>query len=141
MEHAFRFLMHQTQKRHGIKCTLEVEDVIGGIKNRKLATNLYHVVQEAVKNAAMHGEAKNISVSISITKPNGILVLAIKDNGEGMSHSAGEMNGKGLRIMKHRMELLGGTFKIENSPDANGKKTGTLVTCTVPHKNLMEEDH
>src|SRR5699024_6001964 len=101
------------------------------VKNRKMATHLYHVVQEAMKNAVTHGEADNITVAVNKSEDN--LILQVSDDGTGMSKIK-EDNGKGLRIMKYRMEVLGGTFNVEDMADtATG---GTRVTVTVPLKDI-----
>ncbi len=137
MAHAFRFLMQQTRKLHGISCRLKTDEVVDQIENRKLATNLYHVIQEAIKNAITHGEAGEIEVSV--TKPENDIVINIEDDGVGFSHSSGGKDGKGLRIMKHRIELMGGSFEIEDKSEA-GSQSGTIVRCVVPYENLTENE-
>lgn len=131
--HAFRFLVKHTQKLHKVNCKLKTHEIIDRVKNRKLATNIYHVIQEAIKNAALHGKADNIE--IAIMKSDVDVILQIKDDGIGLSNSPKEVKGKGLRIMKHRMELLGGTFNIKEISDSD--KTGTIVTCTIPIEDLF----
>lgn len=126
--HAYRFLMKQTQKVYDINCELQTGDIIHEIKNIEVATNLYHIIQEAVKNAAVHGNADKVLVTI--TKPNGMLVVQVEDNGVGLTESKSEKQGRGIRIMRHRMEIMGGTFNIEKFSKAT--KSGTIVTCTMP---------
>lgn len=126
--HAYRFLMKQTQKLYDIKCKLQTGDIIHQITNIEVATNLYHIIQEAVKNAAIHGGADHVIVTL--TKPNGQLVVQIEDDGVGFTQSDSEREGRGIRIMKHRMELMNGTFNIEEFTDSG--QSGTIVTCTIP---------
>jgi two-component system CheB/CheR fusion protein len=134
VEYAFRFLIKNAQRIHHINCTLNIADhALDEIKNRKLATHLYHIIQEAVRNAATHGEAKN--VTLSIDKPDDHLSITIRDDGIGLGNSTESPDGKGIRIMKHRMDLLGGTFSFEN-----GKDGGSLVTCRLPLEKLSEND-
>lgn len=134
VEYAFHFLMRQTQKLYDINCMLKMNKIVTEIKNRKMATHLYHVVQEAIKNAVMHGAAKNITVIVRESDDN--LILQVADDGVGISNKK-RSNGKGLRIMKHRMDLLGGTFNIEDISD--DKATGTRVTITLPLEKLKED--
>jgi two-component system, chemotaxis family, CheB/CheR fusion protein len=94
------------------------------------------VIQEAIKNASVHGKAKNIEISIMESK--GEIILKITDDGVGLADAPKEMKGKGLRIMKHRMELLGGTFNISDRSDSDNK--GTVVTCTIPLEDLYNRD-
>ncbi|WP_372636457.1 GAF domain-containing sensor histidine kinase [Fodinibius sp.] len=135
VEYAFHFLMRQTQKLYDINCVLKMNKIVTQIKNRKMATHLYHVVQEAIKNAVMHGEAENISVIVRKSDDN--LMLQVTDDGSGISNKQ-QTNGKGLRIMKHRMDLLGGTFSME---DFSGEKAaGARVTITLPLEKLRGDE-
>lgn len=136
VEHAFRFLIRQTQKLHNVNCKLDTDGSIGKIKNRKLATNIYHVVQEAIKNAAVHGKAKNIEISMMESK--GDIILKVIDDGAGLLYVPNEMKGKGLRIMKHRMELLGGTLDLKEKYDTD--KKGAVLTCTIPLEDLYKRE-
>lgn len=135
VDHALRFLMRQTQKMYDINCTLETDYVLDKIKDRKLATHLYHIIQEAVKNAALHGKAQNIAVSIK--EADGELVLRVQDDGVGFSDSSKKYNnGKGIQIMKHRMELLGGSLDVRDAPETG--QTGVCITCSVAIDALAE---
>src|SRR5699024_1149569 len=97
------------------------------------ATHLYHIIQEGVKNAAIHGKAKKINIHIS--KEDGHLRLEVRDDGVGLSAASEPTNGKGLRIIQHRVDLMNGTFTIEDVPE--GQRTGTQLTVTVPLKRLL----
>ena len=81
--HAFNLLMRRSQNIHDLRCVLESDGVLDEIDDRELATNLYHITQEAIKNAAMHGNAELIFVDIK--KENEKLYLQIKDDGKGFA--------------------------------------------------------
>lgn len=132
VEHAFLHLIGQVQKLHKINCRLEIDDISRKIKDRKLATHLYHIVHEAIKNAALRGEAENLT--IYLTASNGDLLLKVRDDGIGVKNSKKTSDGKGLRIMQHRMELLGGTFRIQEWEENN--ESGTDLLCFIPKDNL-----
>jgi death-on-curing family protein len=136
VDYAFRFLMRQTQKIYYVHCKLETDESISKVKNLKLATNIYHVIQEAIKNSAVHGKAKNIEISIMESKDD--IILKITDDGVGLVDSPKEGNGKGLRIMMHRIELVGGTFDIADKSDPDEK--GVVITCTIPLEYLYKKD-
>lgn len=136
VDHAFRFLMRQTQKMHKINCILKTNGILNEIKNRKVATHLYYVVQEAIKNAALHGKAENVRVKVSKSDEDETLVLKIEDDGIGISQTEKGTDSKGLRIMKYRMELLDGTFDVK---EKNSGEKGTCIVCSVPLKNLTNE--
>ncbi|SHF77069.1 Methylase of chemotaxis methyl-accepting proteins [Fodinibius roseus] len=132
VSHAFRLLLRRSQKIHGINCTLETNGVLNHINNRELSTHLYHITQEAIKNAAIHGGADRISVRIN--EEEGRLCLEVNDNGIGFSSAEKDSEGMGLRIMKHRVELMGGTFTIKTQPDSEIFTTG--IRCTFPIRSV-----
>ncbi len=90
------------------------------------ATHLYRIAQEAVTNAVKHGMASQIDICLSSNAHS--ITLSVKNNGLSMPEPSASHQGMGLRIMKYRTDMIGGTLKIQNSPE-NG---GTIVTCTLP---------
>lgn len=130
--HAFNLLMRRSQEIHEVKCTLETNRILNQISNRELSTNLYHITQEAIKNAAVHGEVGRISVIIDVQE--GQLRLEINADGMGFSSAEKSSDGMGLRIMRHRMELLGGTFTVKSLPDSENFTTS--IRCTIPVKAI-----
>lgn len=135
VKRALRFLIQQTRKLHEVDCTLETDEVINEIKNKELATHLYHVVQEAIKNAAVHGQAKNIMISIK--KSGESLILKVTDDGKGFSNLSNNNKGKGIRIMEHRMDRVGGSCDIKDLTEDG--QTGTCVHCKVSLKNIEKQ--
>ena len=133
--HAFNQLMRRSQEVHDIKCILETDGVLDHLNNRELSTNLYHITQEAIKNAAVHGKANHILVEIK--KENDQLQLHIKDDGRGYSPDEIKTGGMGLKIMSHRVELLDGTFSISTLPKSN--RYSTLIKCTFPAKGISAD--
>jgi PAS domain S-box-containing protein len=91
---------------------------------------VYRVLQEALNNVAKHSGAD--MVTISLTKEDNTIQLAIKDNGcgfdieEALSVESSE-RGFGLGSMKERTELSGGTFVIKSA-----KGQGTFVLASWP---------
>lgn len=127
---AFEHLMKHSQKLYGIECKLEYDEGFTKIKDRKLATNLYLIVQEAIKNAVLHGKTKHIKVTALC---NDKLVLQVHDDGSGMTKEGRKKSdGSGTRIMQHRVDLLKGSLQIKN--EGNGEYKGVTVTCKVPLK-------
>lgn len=136
VEHAFRLLVRQLQKTHDVNCILQINDIINKINDKKVATNLYHVIQEAVKNAAIHGEAEN--VIIETAKENENLKLQIIDDGIGISNTKyRKREGSGTKIMRHRIELLGGSFDMAEVAEEDN--SGTCITCMLPLESLEGE--
>ncbi len=93
---------------------------------------VYRVVQEALNNATTHGTASSMKVSATV-RPDA-LVVEIADDGSGFSQEdieherrAGERPRLGIRGMRERAELLGGSFKIASRPGG-----GTTVVANIP---------
>lgn len=132
VRHAFKLLVKQLKEMHEVNCKLEIEEIVDKIRDQEVATNLYHIIQEAVKNSHVHGAAKNVTIELREEGEN--LKLLITDDGKGISGKEREDGGSGLNIMQHRIELLGGSFGVEQLSDQ--QKTGTRIICTLPVKYL-----
>lgn len=129
---ALGLLVEQAEKREGIKCNLKSDKILQEIDDSKTASDLYHIAQEAVKNATLHGEAKNIEVTV--TEDEESLSLYVKDDGKGFEET--DAGGMGINIMKHRAARNGGTFTIVTGKEVNGYST--CVTCRLPLKNIRK---
>jgi two-component system sensor histidine kinase DesK len=81
-------------------------------------------VREAVTNVVRHAQARTCRMRLE--QQNGSCRLEIQDDGCGTSNG----EGNGLRGMRERIEMLGGTLK--RSTDA-----GTTLTITLPLKEVM----
>lgn len=96
------------------------------IPDQAVATHLYRIAQEAVKNATKHANASRILISLQ--QEGDTIHLSIIDN--GMENDGAERNlGSGLGIMKYRAIMAGGGFEIRRNPLG-----GTIVSCNCPRK-------
>ena len=91
------------------------------------AEHLYLIAQEAVNNAAKHGNGSRIVMSLDYDDHGG--VLAIEDNGRGFEadRKPDREGGNGLRIMRHRAEVFGGDLSVGPGPTG-----GVRVCCRFP---------
>lgn len=128
---AFTYLKNQVERQHEVTCTLETEEILEKINRREVATNLYNIAQEAIKNAVVHGEAKNIKIAVIEHEEQ--LYLHIKDDGKGFEYEQEQGGGMGISIMEHRAEEMGGSLKIK---DAKDEEYTTCVTCSLPLEAL-----
>ena len=88
---------------------------------------LYRVVQEGLTNAVRHGRADRIE--IRITRAENVVSVRVRDNGSGC-HDPEE--GFGLRHMRERLEMLGGTLAYGNlDTDAQDGYTGFFITACL----------
>ena len=90
-----------------------------------MASHLFHIAQEAVRNAARHGQPGRILITLQ-ADPTG-LTLAVDDDGIGIKSPDGPARGMGLRIMAHRAAMIGAAFSVQVAPDG-----GTRISCHLP---------
>ena len=121
---ALRRLAEDTTALYGVSCSFSGEGHAGRLRGAE-AEQLYHIAQEAVTNAAKHSGATEISIVLESTPDGGEMV--VEDNGRGLPEDARKGSGMGLRIMKHRADLIGGTLVI-----GPAKPAGTSVVCRFP---------
>ncbi|WP_158220388.1 GAF domain-containing sensor histidine kinase [Kineosporia sp. A_224] len=117
----------------GIACTVEVT----GRPVRLGAgaeTSLYRLVQEALKNVAVHSGARNALVRLAFEADEGCLTVSVSDDGTGFdpadaerSAGAGGRLHLGLGSMRRRVETLEGRWGIESTPGG-----GTTIRACVP---------
>jgi PAS domain S-box-containing protein len=107
---------------HGVNCVFEAAAKVE-IADRQMASHLFFLAQEAVTNAARHGQARHIVVRLSQTDDSQA-ELSIQDNGVGLPVDRPAGSGLGLRIMQYRADLINGTLAIERVESG-----GTRVVC------------
>jgi two-component system sensor histidine kinase DesK len=84
-------------------------------------------VREAVTNVVRHAQAR--SCRMRLEQQNGSCRLEIQDDGLGGSNG----EGNGLRGMRERVEMLGGTLQRNN-------EAGTTLTITLPLKEVAQKN-
>ena len=99
----------------------------GRPKDAGTAEHLYLIAQEAVNNAVKHGGATRIVLALDYDRAGG--ELTIEDNGHGFAADKppDREGGSGLRIMRHRAEVFGGTLSVDSGP-----RGGVRVRCRFP---------
>jgi PAS domain S-box-containing protein len=121
---ALRQRAAQLEDLFQIRCRFECEHPVL-IYDVNVATNLYHIAQEAVNNAIRHGKSKNITIRLIRKKRTG--ELAIQDDGTGFPEKPTSLPGMGLSIMSSRAVMVGGSLKVQANVDR-----GITVTCKFP---------
>ncbi len=107
-----------------VACRFEC-DPATPLPDANVATHLFHIAQESVANAARHGRAQTINICLDASEDE--LALTITNDGAGLAKDFQKKNGLGLRLMRHRADLIGAIFEIENLTTH-----GVRVTCTLP---------
>jgi len=84
-------------------------------------------VREGVTNVVRHAQAR--TCRLRLDQQNGSCRLEIHDDGLGFSST----EGNGLRGMRERVEMLGGTLERRN-------ESGTTLTITLPLKEIVAQE-
>jgi two-component system NarL family sensor kinase len=117
--------------RSGIKTTLSVSSDLKRL-SRDFELAVFRVLQESLTNVHRHSGSKTADVSLSLQ--DNMAVLEVTDQGSGMligslAESDPRSFGVGIRGMKERLGMLGGTL------DLSSTDRGTKVVATVPLEN------
>jgi signal transduction histidine kinase len=120
---ALEALARQTQSMNGVGCIFECVAPVP-LASNALATHLFRIAQESIRNAIQHGDARQIVVSLG---NQGDIALSIQDDGKGINHTLRDADGSGLRIMAYRARIIGATLSVTAADP-----TGTIVRVTLP---------
>lgn len=128
---AFRELAASLTQATRIVCAFQCESPVL-VHDDAVATHLYFIGQEAVRNAIQHAEPRRVGITLSERGER--ITLTVEDDGAGLPETIQGSAGLGLRIMAHRAEEIGAAFSVEPGPTG-----GTIVTCTLPLKRPAKE--
>ncbi len=123
-------LIIQHEELTGDTVDLEVAGILPAVP-LPVKIAIYRIIQEALFNAHKHAGVSQQFVRLSME--NGALRLVVADQGAGFdpaalaAHSAREERHIGLRGMRDRVSMLGGSFELQSAP---GK--GTRVVVRIP---------
>jgi len=108
---------------------LEVNVIVTGSERRLepyLEVLIFRAMQELVGNAARHSQGNVIKIQMDMG--DSVVKLTVEDNGKGFDPDIiNERSSLGLKLIKERIELLGGSLDIDSSM---GK--GSRIYLTVP---------
>ena len=128
LELALEQLVQITRRTTGVNVSFDCTGKLP-LTATDVPMHLYRIAQEALNNALKHSKAASISISLQNTGSEN--VLAISDNGVGFCVDA--LRGMGLRLMRHRAELIGGHLTVQSSPGG-----GTAIRCTFPYEQIRQ---
>ncbi len=117
LEAALRAYLAKYTRQTGIAARLECDGAACRALPPKAEVQLLRVVQEALTNIRKHADAS--SVGIELRDVEGTPVLSVTDDGAGFDPTsivASLSGGFGLRSMRERVELLGGTLDVHTAP-------------------------
>ncbi len=122
---ALQMYMKQFMEDTGIRVSLKAFTEIDQ-STSMVRTVLYRIAQEALTNVARHAKASFVEITIESLEE--VIRMTIKDNGQGFQISgkggSKKKNRLGLIGMRERVEMIGGTFRVDSTP---GESTAVQV--------------
>jgi signal transduction histidine kinase len=87
---------------------------------------VFRSMQELISNAVHQNQATLVKIQTDMGDSS--IKLSVDDNGKGFDPEAIEKEANlGLKLIKERAEMIGGSFEIDSAP---GK--GSRVTLSIP---------
>jgi signal transduction histidine kinase len=126
---ALEWLGRQTRSQTSLDVRVSVHGGAEGIPS-PIASVLYRVAQEALRNAVRHADAG--TVTIRLRREPAAAVLEVEDDGQGFDVRSAEERrpGMGLFSMRERVALVNGRLVVTSD-----RSRGTRVVATVPLTN------
>jgi PAS domain S-box-containing protein len=124
LEAALEQYCEEFQLRTGIATKFTSRDIPESLQ-REVASSIYHIAQECLRNVSRHAQTKTVAVAIEFVEH--VLRLTIKDRGIGLKREASETSGIGIVGMRERAHLVNGKLSIQSKAGA-----GTEVRVEVP---------
>jgi signal transduction histidine kinase len=123
---AIRRHLASLESREGLKVEFQVEGE--GQLPQEQRVGLLRIVQEALSNVSKHAQTDRTVVVLNMM--DGKATLSIEDRGVGFEPSSAEPKEGhlGLAGIHERIEIQGGTLRIESSPGE-----GTRIIVEVPY--------
>jgi len=97
---------------------------------------IFRALQELVGNAYRHNQDSpvKLQVNVQIQMDENITKISVSDNGKGFDpNNPGKKDGLGLKVIRERIDLLGGYMEIDSDV---GK--GARITLQVPTLGVSE---
>jgi signal transduction histidine kinase len=111
LTNALHELASRISSSYGIVCHVVCEDKVV-IEDTNVALNLYRIAQESINNAIRHGDAKHLTISLTVEKES--LCLSICDDGCGFTgvNTKPHSSGMGVKIMQYRANQSGAILQF-----------------------------
>ncbi len=132
---------HLPETIAGLADTLRAQDVAVDLRleplpemDKDLVTALYRVAHEGLANVAEHAQASHVTLWLAVETGSGTqdrtVRLQIADNGVGFDTNKLDRRSEGhlgLRLLKDRVEGLGGTLTVRH-----GAEGGMVIEAALP---------
>ena len=117
LEHLLHQLAEASMGQLGVPVTVNIEGLCQLPPKAKIV--MYRVAQEALNNIIKHAQASHVMINLFCSEAAADqctqgLKLSIADNGRGFDPASVPADHLGLRIMRERVESIGGEFTIQS---------------------------
>lgn len=128
IEVAVRIYAERQAERNGWTLTFHLDGDWHSCADETTVT-CFRIIQESLTNTARHAKANSVTVRLTFLEST--VNLIVKDDGIGFTphqtSSDKAINGTGLKGMRERIELAGGTLTLTTSPGH-----GTHIRAEIP---------
>ncbi|MFZ2900028.1 MAG: 7TM-DISM domain-containing protein [Saprospiraceae bacterium] len=97
--------------------------------SKQAEINLYRIAMELINNSLKHAEASFLS--LQLIQHDNQVVVTLEDNGKGFNPQKVEGEGIGLKNIRNRVGVLGGTLEIDSQPGR-----GAVFVISIPSEGL-----
>lgn len=125
IKEGFEELVNNVYEVYGLRVRLSLDLPEDLAVDANPVTNIFHIAQEAVANAARHAGASQIHLTFRVAGPD--LELQVEDDGVGFDPVNVAQAGMGMRMMRFRAEMARGFLSIESRPGH-----GARLRCRCP---------
>lgn len=120
---AIRNMVSSAAERGGFKTEFHLEKGLDMLPD-EISHSLYRIIQEAVENILRHSNATDVGVSLFSQGKQ--IKLIVADNGRGFDLNNIQKDHLGIRGMRERIEMLGGTFEVVSNVN-HGTQISILI--------------
>jgi signal transduction histidine kinase len=130
----------EVEQQYGVEVAFTSQGDLRSMSD-EAALCLFRIAQEAMRNAATHGKARHLTITVASLERE--VQLTIADDGIGFDLEAArrQRSGLGLITMEERARVAGGYVQLVTQP-GNGMTVRAQVPASATgraHKNVVEE--
>ncbi|HHT73292.1 MAG TPA: HAMP domain-containing sensor histidine kinase [Firmicutes bacterium] len=129
---ALSSLAGELQSRQVIHCELALTDVD---LPKHIENQLYRIAQEALSNVLRHAQASKCKIELIISGDNNRVLFVVEDDGIGFQETDVPPTSMGLKSIKERTEILGGTVRWISIPSQ-----GTRLEVRLPLARTLSQE-
>lgn len=133
LSQALASLAGELESRQTIKCEVDLDSVS---LPRNIENQLFRVAQEGLSNVLRHAQADRVRISLKVSEDPPRATLVIEDNGKGFLMDRIPQSSLGVRSIKERCTLMGGTAQWLSAP---GQGTRLEIRVPLSHEGEAKE--